>query len=313
MSRQSHGDWRHGQDRGPGGELRRQVTYTFACGSAKWSDGVNVRPGTSCTPARGWRPASRLPLRSAAVGCGGYDEPGLRDMTQSSGEAKNDNTLVVVSTAAYDWFLTEVCTSPATSPLRQDVVQKLKEAAEERSQRAGGETLRWWSDPSGPGVQRTAIRRSPTRRARTLSAVANQRYYTTQAGPGPWCSTLRHGGGGPLPLRPQDCGRRLAPDGERWRAGGGRDWKRRSRRWGLRGAVQLRPGDAGGPAGAAGGASGRRPRRPERRRRHQRPWPRAPGAARRPEGEEDFRTIGGALLDSGGESYEGAPRAARPF
>ncbi len=284
-----------------------RVTYTFRLRSAKWSDGVNVKAGDF---VYAWQrladPASRSPYAALLSVVAGYDEARASgDMTQLQVTAKNDNTLVVVLNGRYDWFLTEVCTSPATSPLRQDVVQKLKEAAEERSQRAGGETLRWWSDPAALVCNGPYQAESYTAGA-TLSAVANQRYYSTQAGPRTlvfhFADTAEEARSlydhktvdAVWPLTEERMAE-LAAD-ETWTAvpemgtyavlfNCGREMLADQL---VRQAVHLAvdrdalTAAAGISARAAGGLV-------------------PPGV---PEGEEDFRTIGGALLDSGGESYE---------
>ena len=160
------------------------VTYTFRLRSAKWSDGTNVKAGDF---VYAWRrladPASRSPYAALLSVVAGYEEArATGDMGQLQVSAKNESTLVVVLSGRYDWFLTEVCTSPATSPLRQDVLQKLKETAEERSRRPGGENLRWWSDPTAL-VCNGPYQVESYAEGASLSAVANERYYSTQAGP----------------------------------------------------------------------------------------------------------------------------------
>ena len=118
------------------------VTYTFRLRSARWSDGQPVTAGDFvyawqrlADPARGSRYADLLSVVS------GYREARASgDMSLLKVTAKNDNTLVVVLNGHYDWFIKEVCTSPATMPLRQEVVQKLKTASGEKS---------WWEgDPT---------------------------------------------------------------------------------------------------------------------------------------------------------------------
>ncbi|MCI8812719.1 MAG: peptide ABC transporter substrate-binding protein, partial [Oscillibacter sp.] len=251
-------------------------------------------------------PASRSPYAALLSVVAGYDEArAAGDMTLLQVTAKNDNTLVVVLSGRYDWFLTEVCTSPATSPLRQDVVQKLKDAAEERSRRAGGENLRWWSDPTALVCNGPYQAEFYTAGA-TLSAVANQRYYSTQAGPRTlvfhFADTAEEARSlydhktvdAVWPLTEERMAE-LAVD-ETWTAvpemgtyavlfNCGREMLADQL---VRQAVHLAvdrdalTAAAGISARAAGGLV-------------------PPGV---PEGEEDFRTIGGALLDSGGESYE---------
>ncbi len=160
------------------------VTYTFRLGSAKWSDGTSVKAGDF---VYAWRrladPASRSPYASLLSVVVGYQEArSTGDMEQLQVTAKNDSTLVVVLTGHFEWFLEEVCTSPATMPLRQDVLQKLKAEAEERSQHPGGENLRWWSDPTAL-VCNGPYQVESYAEGATLSARVNERYHSSQAGP----------------------------------------------------------------------------------------------------------------------------------
>lgn len=160
------------------------VTYTFRLRSAKWSDGTNVKADDF---VYAWRrladPSSRSPYAALLSVVVGYEEARTTgDMEKLQVSAKNDNTLVVVLTGQFDWFLREVCTSPATMPLRRDVLQKLKEAAEEQKQRPGGENARWWSDPTAL-VCNGPYQVESYAPGAALSAKANERYYSTQAGP----------------------------------------------------------------------------------------------------------------------------------
>ena len=130
------------------------VIYTFHLRSAKWSDGRAV---TADDFVYAWQrladPATQSPNAALLSVVAGYDEvrstgdPGKLQVT-----AKNDTTLEVTLTGACPWFLTDVCTAAATMPLRKDVVQKLKSAAQEANQQAaaaGGQgTATWCSDPT---------------------------------------------------------------------------------------------------------------------------------------------------------------------
>lgn len=135
------------------------VTYTFKLRSAKWSDGRAVKAGDF---VYAWQrlvdPANASPYASILSVVVGYDEVReTGDVTALQVTAKNDTTLVVVLDGYYDWFLTDVCTSPATLPLRQDILQKW-EAANAPAQEAGeaeGEAAQqeetpqpgpWWMD-----------------------------------------------------------------------------------------------------------------------------------------------------------------------
>lgn len=292
------------------------VTYTFRLRSAKWSDGVNVKAGDF---VYAWRrladPASRSPYAALLSVVAGYDEArAAGDMTLLQVSAKNDSTLVVVLAGRYDWFLTEVCTSPATSPLRQDVLQKLKDAAEQQSQRPGGENLRWWSDPTALVCNGPYQVESYTAGA-TLSTVVNEGYYSTQAGPQTLAfhfadsaeearSLYDHKTVDAVwPLTEERMAELAADEG--WTSipemgtyavlfNGGRDMLADQL---VRQAVHLAidretlTAAAGVSALTAGGLV-------------------PPGV---PEGEEDFRTVGGNLLDDGGETYEDRCLQARAF
>ena len=158
------------------------VTYTFRLRSAKWSDGKNVRASDF---VYAWRrladPASQSPHASLLSIVSGYEEARQSgDMELLQVSAKNDTTFVVVLDGEYDWFLTQVCTAPATVPLRQDVVQRLKEAGIQ-AVGEGEKALPWWNDPTqlvtnGP-FQVTAWEED------SLHAADSERYYGDQPGP----------------------------------------------------------------------------------------------------------------------------------
>lgn len=166
------------------------VTWTFRLRNAKWSDGKAV---TADDFVYAWRrladPASGSPYASILSVVAGYDqvrETGDTSLLQVS--AKNDSTLEVVLGGNYDWFLTEVCTSPATSPLREDVVTTLRDEAVERNRAAEEETgqegtERWWSQPeklvaNGPYMPGTY---TP---GESLTLTENSDYYGNLTGPG---------------------------------------------------------------------------------------------------------------------------------
>ncbi len=158
------------------------VTYTFRLRSAKWSDGRAVRASDF---VYAWRrladPASGSPYASLLSIVSGYQEAraaGDMDLLQVS--AKNDSTLVVVLDGYYDWFLTQVCTAPATMPLRQDVVLRLKDAGI-RAAGEGEKPAPWWNDPkllvtNGPFCVAEAD-------TDALRLTVNDRYYGDQPGP----------------------------------------------------------------------------------------------------------------------------------
>ena len=124
------------------------VTYRFQLGNAKWSDG---KPVTAHDFAYAWtrlaHPSSHSPYAKLLSMVVGYEEArasGNMDALQV--HAKNDYTLVVTLNGNYEWFLSQVCTSPATMPLRQDVILRLKEAGLPATE---SETATpWWADPT---------------------------------------------------------------------------------------------------------------------------------------------------------------------
>lgn len=152
------------------------VTYTFRLRSARWSDGQSVTASDFvyawrrlADPATGSRYADLL-----SVVCGFQEARAAGDMSLLQVTARNDNTLVVVLNGRYDWFLREVCTSPATMPLRQDVVQKLKAASGDKSWWEGDPTLLVTNGPYTVAAQEEG---------RLLRLEANPRYYAAQPGP----------------------------------------------------------------------------------------------------------------------------------
>lgn len=128
------------------------VTYTFRLRGGKWSDGVEV---TASDFVYAWQrladPATGsvyAPLLSIVSGYAEAQASG--DMSLLAVSAKSSTTLVVTLTGHYDWFLREVCTSIATMPLRQDVVQRLKQEADAANDNLKEDETprRWWSDPT---------------------------------------------------------------------------------------------------------------------------------------------------------------------
>lgn len=159
------------------------VTYTFRLRSAKWSDGQSVKASDF---VYAWQrladPVSYSPYAELLSVVSGYEEArAAGDMELLQVSAKNDATLVVVLNGTYDWFLKEVCTSPATMPLRKDVVQRLKNAAIEAAGDAD-DADPWWADPTalvtnGPYVA------AGYEQGMSLTASASERYYGDQNGP----------------------------------------------------------------------------------------------------------------------------------
>lgn len=124
------------------------VTYTFRLHSAQWSDGKKV---TAEDFVYAWRrlahPASFSPYAELlSVVCGYEEARAERNMELLQVTAKSETTLEVVLDGNYDWFLTEICTSPATMPLRQDVVLALKEEGIQNADEEGN-ARPWWFNP----------------------------------------------------------------------------------------------------------------------------------------------------------------------
>lgn len=149
-------------------------TYTFRLRSTRWSDGKAL---TAQDFVYAWQrlvsPATNSPNAGLLSMVKGYDEVRAGgDVSQLSVTAKNDTTLVVVLSGKYDWFLSDVCTAVATSPLRQDVVKKLKDQAASD----GSSDLKWWHDPTllvtdGPYYVSSYVS------GNSLVLTANERYY----------------------------------------------------------------------------------------------------------------------------------------
>lgn len=157
------------------------VTYTFHLRNAKWSDGKKVRAEDF---VYAWQrladPSSHSPHAALlSVVCGYAEARAQGDMSLLQISAKNDTTLSVTLNGNYDWFLSEVCTSPATMPLRRDVVQSLKASGTQADD--GSKTGSWWADPTalvtnGPYI---ATASNPN----SLQLSANDRYHSEQFGP----------------------------------------------------------------------------------------------------------------------------------
>lgn len=102
------------------------VTYTFTLRStARWSDGVRVKAEDF---VYAWQrlvdPATESPNASLLKMVEGYDEVrATGDVSKLGVSAKGDDTLIVTLSAPSAQFLTNVCTAPATAPLRRDLVE----------------------------------------------------------------------------------------------------------------------------------------------------------------------------------------------
>ena len=169
------------------------VTWTFQLRNAEWSDGRQVMAADF---VYAWQrladPANGSPngaLLSVVAGYDAVQETG--DATLLQVTAEDDHTLVVVLNGNYSWFLSEVCTSPATMPLRQDLVDGTAEP-EETAEAAGEETAEaepgaaeatpWWSDLSAL-VTNGPYQVSGCQAGETLTLTASETYYDDISGP----------------------------------------------------------------------------------------------------------------------------------
>ena len=102
------------------------VTYTFTLRSAaRWSDGTRVKAADF---VYAWQrladPATDSPNASLLSMVAGYDEVRESgDVTLLGVRAKGESTFIVTLREPCAYFLTSVCTSPATAPLRRELVE----------------------------------------------------------------------------------------------------------------------------------------------------------------------------------------------
>lgn len=165
------------------------VTWTFKLRSARWSDGRVVDASDF---VYAWRrlanPTSNSPFATLLSIVAGYDEArATGDTTLLQVTAKNATTLEVVLTGNYEWFLTDVCTAVATSPLREDIVIVARDAAADRNKAQEEETgvagtEKWWTltenlVTNGPYVLENYDQRE------SVSLARFGRYYEHEAGP----------------------------------------------------------------------------------------------------------------------------------
>ena len=164
------------------------VTWTFQLRDAEWSDGRQV---LAADFVYAWQrladPANGSPSASLLSVVAGYDavrETG--DATLLQVTAEDDRTLVVVLNGNYSWFLTEVCTSPATMPLRQDLVAggaEPEETAEDaEAEPEAVETEPWWSDLSAL-VTNGPYQVSGYQAGESLTLTASETYHDGVSGP----------------------------------------------------------------------------------------------------------------------------------
>lgn len=175
------------------------VTWTFRLRSAKWSDGKKV---TADDFVYAWQrladPERNSPYASLLSIVAGYEEARASgDMSLLRVSAENDSTLVVVLNGNYEWFLTQVCTSTATMPLRRDLMEQWEpeetgedqaQPAEETDAETDAETdveteeAPWWSDVSAL-VTNGPYQVAGYTRDESLTAVRYEDYYGRLNGP----------------------------------------------------------------------------------------------------------------------------------
>lgn len=163
------------------------VTWTFKLRKAEWSDGRAVRAGDFVFA---WQrladPANDSPSASLLSVVAGYDavrETGDVSLLQVT--AEDDSTLVVVLNGKFDWFLTEVCTAPATMPLRQDLLQEETTAADGETAEAAeepAEAAPWWNDLTGL-VTNGPYQVSGYEAGEALTLEASETYRNSLSGP----------------------------------------------------------------------------------------------------------------------------------
>ena len=174
------------------------VTWTFRLRSAKWSDGKKV---TADDFVYAWQrladPERDSPYASLLSIVAGYEEARESgDMSLLQVSAENDSTFVVVLSGSYEWFLTQVCTSTATLPLRRDLMaqwepEDTEESGEDQAaaDTAGEETGEvpeeselWWSDVAAL-VTNGPYQVSAYTEGESLTAEVYEDYYGRLNGP----------------------------------------------------------------------------------------------------------------------------------
>ena len=165
------------------------VTWTFQLRGAEWSDGREVLAGDF---VYAWQrladPANDSPFASLLSVVAGYDEVReTGDVSLLQVTAEDDSTLVVVLNGKYDWFLEEVCTAPATMPLRQDLLtveSAAEETAEDGAEAAeAAEAAPWWSDVAGL-VTNGPYQVSGYETGESLTLETSGTYHSDVSGPG---------------------------------------------------------------------------------------------------------------------------------
>ena len=165
------------------------VTWTFQLRGAEWSDGRGVLAGDF---VYAWQrladPANDSPFASLLSVVAGYDEVReTGDVSLLQVTAEDDSTLVVVLNGKYDWFLEEVCTAPATMPLRQDLLtgeSAAEETAADGAEAAeAAEAAPWWSDVAGL-VTNGPYQVSGYEAGESLTLETSGTYHSDVSGPG---------------------------------------------------------------------------------------------------------------------------------
>lgn len=176
------------------------VTWTFHLRSAKWSDGEKV---TADDFVYAWQrladPERNSPYASLLSIVAGYQEARESgDMSLLQVTAENDSTLVVVLTGSYEWFLTQVCTSTATLPLRRDLMEQwepaepeetaeqAQETEEETEAAPQEETVLWWADAEAL-VTNGPYQVTGYTEGESLTAEIYEDYYGRLSGPETLC------------------------------------------------------------------------------------------------------------------------------
>lgn len=160
------------------------VTYTFRLRSAKWTDGEVVKADDF---VYAWQrlacPVNDSPhaeLLSCVVGYDEVRESG--DVTKLAVSAKNDTTLVVTLDGDHAWFLSDVCTDPATMPLRRGLVPTKPHAVEEAVEVAE-DGPEWWEDIRAMVLCGTYVPESEG--TEYLRLVRNEQHYAYEKTSGP--------------------------------------------------------------------------------------------------------------------------------
>lgn len=160
------------------------TTYTFKLRNAEWSDGKSVKADDF---VYAWHrlvdPTSNSPFAALLSMVVGYEDARAGDLSALMIEAKNDSTLAVTLSGNYGWFLTEVCTSTATMPLRKDVLQALKTAAAAKTAASSstGTSFRWWSDSTA--LVTNGPYRASASDLSTMQLHPSESYYGNVSGP----------------------------------------------------------------------------------------------------------------------------------